>query len=283
MRYLFTYLVAFVAGSTANAEDLKSFKPNKVFYVSPDASNADCKTSIYVQLTSDSPSFEFLPDADACRTGRRFVGSTADDGDGGVHITLRPGHDRNGSFAASVTDDVTGSVHTIVPDANGDMVVEERVRGWGIEDRVIVEASTTEAVLTSSEEAEEGEVAAVEAGDHQSHLHARKLWDIIKVEIGEHDPNSGIGPNGKLGSKVTVYWECKKNRKDWISLNGGKYVKVKTGGGGTCSHTYQRECNKTEEIRVRKCWACKPKKEEIYDWGLWLHHSRMSLWSKKRW
>jgi len=247
MRYLFTYLVAFVAGSTANAEDLKSFEPNKVFYVSPDASNADCETSIHVQLTSDSPSFEFLPDADACRTGRRFVGSTLDDGR--VHITLRPGKDRNGSFAASVTDDGTGSVHTVVPDANGDMVVKERVRGWGLEGRVLVETSTTEAVLTS----EEAEVAAVEAGDDQSHLHARKLWDIIKVEIGEHDPNE------KFGSKVTVEWECKKNRKDWISINGGKYVKKKTGGGGTCSHTYYRECNKTYEVRVKKCWWCKAK------------------------
>ena len=58
----------------------------------------------------------------SCKSGKRFVGITAD---GNKHNTLVPGRQK-GTFTASVTDNVSGKVYSILLDGNGTMMVVKR-------------------------------------------------------------------------------------------------------------------------------------------------------------
>ena len=51
-----------------------------------------------------------------------YQGTGSAFGDGAVHITLVPGPS-SGTYAASIVDDDTGMVHTLMPDAQGEMTV----------------------------------------------------------------------------------------------------------------------------------------------------------------
>ena len=93
------------------------------------ASAADCAKYMDIQLYSDSSTVNFRPDMKACRSGKTYVGSSDD---GKTHVTLVPSNSidkaNSNAFFASVTNDVTGAVHSIGPDANGDMIVTERMQ-----------------------------------------------------------------------------------------------------------------------------------------------------------
>jgi hypothetical protein len=100
--------------------------------VSAGASAADCAKSMDIKLFSDSSAVKFHPDMKACKSGKAYVGSNAARN---KHITLVPSRGNNvNAFHASVTNDDTGEVHSIGPDANGDMTVTERLQDdYGLE------------------------------------------------------------------------------------------------------------------------------------------------------
>ena len=89
------------------------------------ASAADCDLDLDIQIFDDLDTTKFKPDEKACRKGKSFVGS---DNNGKKHITLVPSKGVEGAFTASVTDVDTGAVYSIGPDANGKMVVVERLQ-----------------------------------------------------------------------------------------------------------------------------------------------------------
>lgn len=257
LRYNVAYhLVALVTASAANAEDL-SFEPSKtsdtfsqLFYISPDASDADCEKSFDVQLFAESPSLTFMPDESACQSGKLFVGSSAS---GKMHITLVPGRDRSGLFTASVTDDETGGVYSIVPDANSDMIVEKSaptVIHAELKGRVGAAATEESAPVEEDDSIADIKTLGFDEEDNsQSHLRARKLWSV-SVDIEQ--------------TKATVNWGCNSNKKDYIKFGSGSYKKFLTGGGGTCSKTFiNLKCESWYKVKVRKCWYCRAKEESF--------------------
>jgi len=78
-----------------------------------------------VQLYSDSSTVTFMPEIMACNTGETYVGSSSD---GTQHITLVPSASAGNqdTFHASVTDDSTGAIYSIGPNANEEMIVTLR-------------------------------------------------------------------------------------------------------------------------------------------------------------
>eukprot|EP00571_Detonula_confervacea_P001017 CAMPEP_0172330660 /NCGR_PEP_ID=MMETSP1058-20130122/61517_1 /TAXON_ID=83371 /ORGANISM="Detonula confervacea, Strain CCMP 353" /LENGTH=620 /DNA_ID=CAMNT_0013047885 /DNA_START=14 /DNA_END=1876 /DNA_ORIENTATION=- len=98
------------------------------------ASYADCVKSMDIQLYFNSSIVKFQPDVYACKSGQTYVGSSSD---GKVHITLVPSRQSHAAeanmldankntFHASVTEDATGAVYSIAPNANGEMIVTTR-------------------------------------------------------------------------------------------------------------------------------------------------------------
>jgi hypothetical protein len=103
-------------------------------YTSQDASKADCGTSLDIQLYDGSSVLEFHPSGGSCHTGKRFSGAT---NDGSIVVTLVPGYNE-GSFHAVVTNEETGIVYSIAPNAKGEMMVSERHQtGFGREIRPV--------------------------------------------------------------------------------------------------------------------------------------------------
>lgn len=109
---------------------------------SSDAASADCSRQLDVQLPAElilegshldaadgSDVLSFASSVRSCESGRAFSGSTSD---GRMHVTLVPG--AGGAFAASVTDDETGAVYSISPDASGEMTVVVKMQDeYGME------------------------------------------------------------------------------------------------------------------------------------------------------
>lgn len=101
-------------------------RSERIGSVSPGAASADCAKPVDVELYANSGgSIRFVPDARACRSGRAYVGSSADER---RHINLVPSVSGDGSFMASVTDDETGAVYSIAKNDRGETIVTERLQ-----------------------------------------------------------------------------------------------------------------------------------------------------------
>ena len=235
-------------------------RKGKLYYVSTGASQADCGKSLELQLFLDMPSLKFIPDLNACKSGKIYVGD-ADNGE--IHINLVPGWGGNDTFAASVTNDKSQEVFSVMPNADGDLFVEERfqedflpeldprVNGNINNARKLHPTMNFMGVATRDESTFAAEPLGFSNKKmNGKFIHHRKLWEMnVDTSI--------------IGAHVRVSWDCPRPyMKDTVcwkeaSAKGSPCKKwqhiYKSFWCGMCYYDIPNlKCNTEYTVRIRK-------------------------------
>mmetsp|Transcript_32782 Transcript_32782/g.57231 ORF Transcript_32782/g.57231 Transcript_32782/m.57231 type:complete len:556 (+) Transcript_32782:3-1670(+) len=186
---------------------------------SPTASSADCAQGLDIQLFDDEPSVNFRANPSSCRSGKTFVGTSAD---GKKTINLVPGGTKGvagkKTFAASVTDDETGQVFSIGADANGDMFVVERLQeDYGEELDPVDRMGEGERRALEEERQRPSGVGSVRGsavdGNHHRSLQATTLDVLVPWTGNAECRNSGLALRG-----CTLTGQTDTNMRNRINL-----------------------------------------------------------------